>query len=45
MNIIIYNITQAPVFCSQNSQGQEESYKKHVNYCVFSQTGGLTKNL
>ena len=39
------NITQAPVSCSQNSQEKQESSKKHVNCCVFSQTGGLTKNL
>ena len=39
------HITQVPVFCSQNSQGQHEPSKKHVNRSTFILTGGQNKNL
>ena len=38
-------ITQATLFCSQNSPVKLNSSKKHVNCCVFSMSGGHTKNL
>ena len=38
-------VTQATLFCSQNSPVKLKSSKKHVNCCVFSMSGGHTKNL
>ena len=39
------HISEATLFCSQISRLNHGITEKPLNYCAFSQTGGLTKNL